>query len=49
MSLVKKDLSIALDAASHVDAKIKFGEYSFDYYKDLEKKGYGKKDFGFVY
>lgn len=49
VSLIRKDLSIALEAAEHAGAKLKFGQYSIDYYRELEKKGFGKKDFGFVY
>ncbi len=47
--MIRKDLSIALEAAEHANAKLKFGQYSIDYYRELEKKGFGKKDFGFVY
>ena len=49
VSLIRKDLAIALEAAEHSNAKLKFGENAIDYFRDLEKKGYGKKDFGFVY
>ena len=49
VSLIRKDLSIALEAAEHADAKLKFGEHAIDYYRDLEKKGFGKKDFGVVF
>ena len=41
--------SIALDAAAKADAKLKFAQAAIDQYRELEKKGYGKKDFGFVY
>ena len=46
---MRKDLSIALEAAEHVDAKLKFGQSTIDYYRELEKKGMGNKDFGIVY
>jgi 3-hydroxyisobutyrate dehydrogenase len=49
VSLIRKDLSIALDAAAKADAKLKFGQAAIEQYRELEKKGYGKKDFGFVY
>ena len=49
VSLIRKDLSLALEAAEQSEAAIKFGKYAIDYYRDLEKKGYSKKDFGFVY
>ena len=49
MSLIRKDLSIALEAAEQADAKLKFTEHAIDMYRDLEKKGFGKKDFGYVY
>jgi 3-hydroxyisobutyrate dehydrogenase-like beta-hydroxyacid dehydrogenase len=42
-------LSIALEAAEFSDAKTKFAQHAIDYYRDLEKKGFGKKDFGVVY
>jgi 3-hydroxyisobutyrate dehydrogenase-like beta-hydroxyacid dehydrogenase len=49
VSLIRKDLSIALEAAEHADAKIDFSKHAIDYYREIEKKGFGKKDFGFVY
>lgn len=49
MALIRKDLSIALEAADFADAKIAFAQHAIDYYRDIEKKGFGKKDFGFVY
>jgi 3-hydroxyisobutyrate dehydrogenase-like beta-hydroxyacid dehydrogenase len=47
--LIRKDLAIALEAADKCGAKLKFGQNTIDYYIDLEKKGFGKKDFAFVY
>jgi len=49
VSLIRKDLSIALEAAEKADAKLLFGQLAIEQYLKLEKKGYGKKDFGFVY
>jgi len=49
VSLIRKDLSIALDAADEAEASVKFAKNSFEVYRELEKKGFGKKDFGFVY
>ena len=49
VSLIRKDLSIALEAAEQADAKLKFAQAAIDQYRELEKKGFGKKDFGFVY
>lgn len=49
VSLMRKDLSIALEAAEKSDTKLRFAQHAIDQYRELEKKGYGKKDFGFVY
>jgi 3-hydroxyisobutyrate dehydrogenase len=49
VSLIRKDLSIALEAAGAADANLNFAKAAIDTYRDLEKKGYGKKDFGYVY
>ena len=49
VSLIRKDLSIALEAAKESEAQTKFAEEAIKYYRDIEKKGFGKKDFGFVY
>jgi 3-hydroxyisobutyrate dehydrogenase len=49
VSLIRKDLSIALQAAKQADAKLKFTQMAIDQYINLEKKGCGKKDFGIVY
>ena len=48
-ALIKKDMVLALEAAHSVNAKTDMLEKSLDYYVQLEKKGYGRKDFGFVY
>lgn len=31
------------------EAKTEFAKYAIDYFRELEKKGFGKKDFGFVF
>jgi len=49
VSLIRKDLSIALDAAKQADAHIEFAQAAYDSYVELEKKGLGKKDFGVVF
>jgi len=48
-SLIKKDMILALEAAHSADAKTDMLEKSLDYYVQLEKKGFGRKDFGYVY
>lgn len=49
VSLIKKDMVLAMEAAHGVKAETEMLEKSLDYYVRLEKKGYGKKDFGIVY
>lgn len=49
VSLIRKDLSIAIEVAEKADAKLLFGQLAIDQYLKLEKKGFGKKDFGYVY
>ena len=49
VGLIKKDMVLALEAAASVDAKTDMLEKSLQYYVDLEKKGMGKKDFGYVF
>ena len=49
MSLIRKDLGIALEAGEAADANLLFGKKAIETYKELEKKGEGKKDFGIVY
>ena len=48
-SLIKKDMVLALEAAHSANAKTEMLEKSLDYYVQLEKKGFGRKDFGYVY
>lgn len=49
VSLIRKDLSIALEAGEVADANLKFAQAAIETYIDLEKKGLGKKDFGVVF
>lgn len=49
VNLIKKDMVLALEAARKANASTEMLEKSLDYYLQVEKKGFGKKDFGFVY
>lgn len=49
VGLIKKDMVLALESAHKVGAETDMLEKSLDYYVQLEKKGMGKKDFGYVY
>lgn len=49
VSLIKKDMVLALEVAHSVNARTDLLEQSLEYYLDLEKKGKGKKDFGIVF
>lgn len=50
VALVRKDLGLALDAAkTGEDVLLDMTEKSWNMYKDLETKGYGRKDMGFAY
>ena len=49
VGLIKKDMVLALQAAHSANANTEMLEKSLDYYLDLEKKGMGKKDFGYVF
>lgn len=42
-------MALALECASKVDSNVDFAEHALDYYRTLEKKGYGQKDFGYVF
>lgn len=44
--LVKKDLGLAIEAAHTVNADTEMGEFAIDYYRTLEKEGFGRKDLG---
>ena len=48
-NLVKKDLSLAIEAANHVGALSEFSQKAIDYYSDMERKGAGNKDFSYVF
>jgi 3-hydroxyisobutyrate dehydrogenase len=48
-ALMRKDISLAMEAADHVGASVEFGKKAIDYYIDVEKKGFAQKDFGYVY
>ena len=49
VALMRKDMTLALDVASKVDASVEFGQKGHDYFLAIEKKGYGHKDFGYAY
>jgi len=49
VSLIKKDLSIVLDSAEEIGSNLEFGEKAYEYFSELEKEGFGGKDFGVVY
>lgn len=38
-----------MEVADHVEANIDFAKLSMEYYRTLEKKGHGGKDFGYVF
>jgi len=49
VALIRKDLGLAMDAAKSVGADMDFTERSFKLYEDIEKEGFARKDFSFVY
>jgi 3-hydroxyisobutyrate dehydrogenase len=49
VSLIKKDMVLALEAAHSVKAETDMLEKSLQYYVDLEKAGLGRKALGYVY
>ena len=49
MSLAKKDLALALEAANHAKASHEMIDFTIEYFQELEKKGFGAKDFGIVF
>jgi 3-hydroxyisobutyrate dehydrogenase len=49
VALIRKDLGLAMDAAKSVNADMDFTEHAFKCYEDIEKVGFAKKDFSFVY
>lgn len=49
VGLIRKDLALAMEVADNVGANIDFAKLSMEYYRQLEKKGHGGKDFGYVF
>jgi 3-hydroxyisobutyrate dehydrogenase len=49
VALIRKDLGLAMDAAKSVGADMDFTERSFKVYEDIEKAGFARKDFSFIY
>lgn len=49
VSLIKKDLALAVDAADHAKADHAMTDFTIDYFRELEKKGFGGKDFAYVF
>jgi len=49
VALIRKDLGLAMDAAKSVNADMAFTENAFNLYADIEKAGFSRKDFSFVY
>ena len=49
VALIRKDLGLAMDAAKSVGADMDFTERAFGVYQEIEKEGYARKDFSFVY
>lgn len=49
VELIRKDLALALEAIKETDAKSDMTEKSLETFRQIEKKGFGRKDFGIVY
>jgi len=49
VGLIKKDMNLAKGAAKKVQADTSMLESAMDYYQQLEDKGKGGKDFGYVF
>lgn len=49
VSLMRKDLSLAMETANAAKLDIEFSDKALKYYKSIESKGMGKKDFSIVY
>ena len=50
VALIKKDMALALDEAQTVeDLNVDMSRFATEYYDHLERKGFGTKDYGFVY
>ena len=48
-SLIKKDLSLAIEAANQNGVLCEFSQKAADYFSDIERKGAGNKDFSYVF
>lgn len=48
-ALIRKDMALALECHDAVNSSSEFTKYALDYYTEIEKKGHGSKDFGFVF
>jgi len=49
VGLMRKDLALSQECAKAVNAETHFASKALDYYLELEKKGHGSKDFGYVF
>lgn len=49
VSLIRKDLGLAADAAKSVGAPVAFGTQAHELYRLMEQHGFGKKDFSSIY
>ncbi|CAD7957694.1 unnamed protein product [Amoebophrya sp. A25] len=49
MSLMLKDLKLAIENADKVNADVELAKHGLQYYKELAENGFSEKDFGFVY
>jgi len=49
VALIRKDLGLAMDAAQACKAEYFMTRRAFDFYAEIEKQGYSKKDFSIVY
>jgi len=47
--LMKKDLSLAIEAAEYIGANVDIAKKAHDFYDQVSAAGYGDKDFGYVY
>ena len=42
-------MALALECHDAVNSSCEFTKYALDYYSEIEKKGHGTKDFGYVF